>query len=303
VKKLALCLFLMNGCSITCADPVQIGTLQDATITEASGLAVSFGQSGRLWALNDSGSPPILFAFAYDGTEHGSVLLTDARNIDWEDLAAFESGGQPRLLIADIGDNLGIRDHVTLYIVDEPGLPAQTVTPSGRIDFRYPDGPRDAEAMAVDTSTQLAYVLSKRTIPAELYAIPLAPGTGVENELVTATFLGTVATVPQPTAADLDRAFAEKNWFWQPTAMDFAADGKSAVILTYQAAYLYRRQDNEPWLTTLQRPPLVAELGSIKGAEAAVLDGRDLIITVEARNAPLYRIEYRELLRNAPDGR
>ncbi len=295
MRKFALYLFILIGSGTANSGPEQTGTLQNATITEASGLAFSMKRGGRLWALNDSGSPPILFAFAYDGAEHGSLLLEDAGNFDWEDLASFESGGTARLLIADVGDNLAIRDHVTLYLIEEPELPTPPVTPSRRIDFRYPDGPRDAEAMAVDASKNLAYVLSKRTIPAELYAVPLGPSQNEGNEVITATFLGTVASIPQPTGEDLDNAVATMNWYWQPTAMDFAADGKSAVILTYRAAYFYRRQENEPWLSALQRSPIVIELGAIKAAEAAALNNRDLFITVEARNAPLYRIQVREL--------
>jgi len=298
VRKLTLGLLILVAGGTANGGPVETGTLQDATIIEASGLAFSMQQDGRLWALNDSGSAPVLFAFAYDGTEHGSVLLDNVRNVDWEDLASFESGGVAKMVVADIGDNLAIRDHVTLYVVEEPELPAAAATPSRQIDFRYPGGPRDSEALAVDASKQVAYVLSKRTIPAELYAVPLTAHVDTDKQTITATFLGTVASIPQPTAEDLDQAIATMNWYWQPTAMDFAADGKSAVILTYEAAYLYRRQENEPWLSALQRSPSVIELGAIKAAEAVALNGHDLFITVEARNAPLYRIHVRELLKN-----
>lgn len=297
--RVLLCLLCLSACATApednAPDPaiVQVGQLQNSEIYEASGLAHSLRQEGRLWTLNDSGSSAILYALAEDGSDHGSVVLRGARNKDWEDLASFNFNGRPWLLIADVGDNvdnLANRENVSLYIVEEPDPTKGEVTPSRQIDFKYPDGPKDAEAVAVDESSHVAYVLSKRTIPARLYSIPLTADRVGSETVATAKYLGDVDSLPQPTEEDLDQALARKSWHWQPTAMDFSPDGKAAVILTYRAVYLYQRQGDENWIDALQRSPVSFTLGNIKEAEAVSLGDGEVFVTVEATGAPIYRI-------------
>ena len=269
---------------------IETGVLANSALTEASGLAHSNKQDDLIWAINDGGSPATLYAIGHDGSDLGEVGMSDLQNIDWEDLASFEYGGKPMLLIADVGDNFGTRNHVTLFIVDEPDPGQQAGALSWKIPLRFPDGPRDVEAVAVDPMEGLVYLLAKRTIPAELYTVPLHPADNDETAVVTAKYLGTVASLPQPTERDRKRALLEMNWHWQPTAMEFSRDGNVAVILTYRAAYSYSRQDNETWLDALQRTPQVFTLGSVKEAEAVTLVGNSIFVTVEAKRAPLYRI-------------
>ena len=293
---MSLCLIFLSACATSSNEPslgvaTQTGRMENTDIREASGLALSRRQDGLLWTINDGGSGPVLYALSIDGTERGTVQLANARNVDWEDMASFELDGTAWLLVADVGDNLGKREQVTLYIVAEPDLSTQDAVSSRQISFRYPDGPRDVEAVAVDANEQRVYLLSKRSIPARLYSLPLATADSARSEIVTATYLGTVASIPQPTQDDLDRALTAQNWHWQPTAMDFSADGSMAVILTYPAAYLYDRQNGESWLDALQRSPVRLALGSIKEAEAAVLGQESIFVTVEAKHAPIYRIQ------------
>lgn len=302
MQGITLCLMTLSACA---ADEnrttalhdgvaVETGRMQNAVIHEASGLAVSRRKNGRLWTMNDGGSGAVLYALSDDGTEHGSVHLTNARNVDWEDLASFELDGTPWLLVADVGDNLANRDHVSIYIVEEPDLSRPNAQSSRQIDFRYPDGPRDVEAVAVDASKRRIYLLSKRTVPARLYSVPLVTTAGNNEGVVNASYLGIVASIPQPTQEDLDRALVEENWHWQPTAMDFSADGKTAIILTYPAVFLYKRRHDESWLQALQRTPARFELGGIREAEAAVLSLNSIFLTVEATRAPIYRIRIPE---------
>jgi len=266
---------------------VQTGTLQDAGISEASGLARSNLSADLLWVINDGGSKPVLHAIATDGSTRGSVRVENAVNVDWEDLASFEAEGKSWLLVADIGDNAGTRKHVSLYLIEEPAQPLGGPVPARRITFTYPDGPRDAEAVAVDVERQQVLVLSKRTIPAELYAVPLH---AMEGETTMAVRLGEVASIPQPGWQDLDRAQADNDWHWQPTGMDISADGMSAVILTYRAIYLFRRSAGKSWIVALQAPPAGRSLGEIRAAEAVSFDvsGQGIFVTVERRHAPLY---------------
>jgi len=269
---------------------IRAGRIQSSAVREASGLARSGIRAELLWVLNDSGSPAVLHAIGLDGSDLGRVRLPQIDNIDWEDLAAFSGHGRSWLLIADIGDNLALRSNVTLYVVEEPAPGAQQAKVAWQVSLRYPDGPRDAEAVAVDAKQGRAYILTKRTLPAELYAVPLWPDEHRDDALITADFLGPVASIPQPTREDLGRSLRDQDWYWQPTAMDFSTHTDRAVILTYRAAYLYHRRKNQSWLKALQQKPQVFSLGDIKEAEAVSLGENALFVTVEALHAPLYRI-------------
>lgn len=264
----------------------EIGNIASDSVREASGLAASAWTRERLWVVNDGGWPAALHAIGRDGADLGTTLVTNIENVDWEDLDSFELNGARYLLIADIGDNNAARDNVALHFVPEPGPAGATTTTATRtIRFRYPDGPRDAESIAVDRSEGAAYVLSKRTIPAELYRVPLTASPSAEP--VVAEFLGTVASLPQPSREEVDEAPARNDWGWQPTAMDFSADGKSAVLLTYRAVYTYSRANGESWHDALQSRPKAQSLGLYFGAESVALRDSTILVTFEALNPPL----------------
>lgn len=265
-----------------------VGQLENRTLNEASGLASSVRTAGVLWAINDDG-PATIYALDHAGRDLGRVNVASARNRDWEDIAAFTYEGKPHLLIADIGDNLGKRDVVTLYVVAEPASDDAEAEIAWRVDFRYPDGARDAESVAVDSTSELIYILSKRDIPAVLYELPLRPdGEGG----VIATRLGIVDSLPQPSVQDIADA-ASNFWYWQPTAMDFSPDDDVAVILTYRGAYRYSRYDDRSWFETLGATPQVTRLDGHLGAEAiALLPGEyAAFVTIEATHAPLLYLD------------
>lgn len=270
--------------------PIEVtGHLQHKSLIEASGLAHSHKQKDILWVINDDG-PPILYAVATNGAKRGKVRLAEAKNRDWEDLAAFTLDGIPYLLVADIGDNESERKNVTLYVVNEPDVDEHKAKIAWQIDFGYPDGPKDAEAIAVDAAKQRILVLTKRDIPAGLYELPLIPDT---DKTLTATYLGAVDSLPQPSRRDLSLASSKKDSYWQPTAMDIAADGGSALILTYRGVYYYSRNDDEAWLEALRRRPLGLRLGKYRDAESIAFGSASdsAFVTVEKKHAPLLRVD------------
>ena len=213
-------------------------------------------------------------------------------NTDWEDLASFERDGKAWLLVGDIGDNEARRRHYTLYLVEEPADPVgQKVKPLRSIRYTYPDGAMDAEALAVDVDSDSVFVLVKRTVPARLYRVALSASSETTQ---VAELLADIASLPQPTQADLDNALANQSWHWQPTAMDFASDGLTAVILTYRGAYLFARGTEESWPDALQKLPSRLDLGAIALAEAAAFGYNDnLYITVEGKRPALYQADRR----------
>jgi len=180
--------------------------------------------------------------------------------------------------------------------VTEPGadqLQSGTTTVQRQISFMYPDGPRDAESIAFDAVNEEILILTKRDIPAVMYSIPLHP---TSDGLLVATRIGEIDSIPQPTAYDLERALPDKNWHWQPNAINFSIAGDAAVILTYKAVYYFSKRDQQDWFETLQSVPLRFDLGEYREAESVVFDhaGEQIYVTTEKRNAPLLRLQLQQ---------
>ena len=71
-------------------------------INETSGLA---SDGAHIWTINDSGNLNRLYRFSPDGNALGSILISNATNVDWESLGHDENF----LYIADTGNNLNMR--------------------------------------------------------------------------------------------------------------------------------------------------------------------------------------------------
>jgi len=265
-----------------------VGTLENNEIDEASGIARSQHDPNVLWVINDDG-PAVLHAIDATGGMLGRVKLSDTSNRDWEDLASFTLDGVPYLLLADIGDNEAKRKDVRFYVIEEPDPSKKKVDYAWRVDFSFPGGPRDAEAIAIDVENERVLILSKREIPPRLYAVPLRPDS---KKRQTAKRLGAVGSLPRPSRRDVEFAPKIDVWHWQPTSMDISDDGLRAAVLTYGGVYLYERLPNQSWLEALHRAPLVVSRSGNRQAEAIAFDmsGGALYITLEQRNAPLFRL-------------
>ena len=266
------------------------GTLQSPAIVEASGLAHSRRRQNLLWVINDGGEEPLLHAVTPDGEALGAVRVAGAENRDWEDLAAFSYEGSSWLLVGDIGDNGGIRDHLTLYVVPEPEPADGEAAPAWTVRYTYPDGPHDAEAVAVDGEAGHIYVLTKRTEPAELHTLPLRPAASA-GVLISTLVTGLDSLPAREEAAGLLAAAVP--YHWQPTGMDMAADGSAVAVLTYADVYYDPRRQAETWADALAREPLPLGMPLVPIAEAVAFDerGRSLFITAEGRHAPLLRFD------------
>jgi hypothetical protein len=297
--------FTIDAARLSTADyrPVtRIASLASTALDELSGLAASRRRDDLLWAINDSGDGPFLYAIGTDGSDRGMVTVEGARNIDWEDLAAFELDGEPYLLIADVGDNLAWRPAITLYIVPEPRLAdarfaqdARTV-PKWVLRARYPDGPHDCEAVAVDAAQKLILLLSKRAVPPVLYALDLAPrhdDPRAFDHLPVARRLTAVGGIPAPTRRDIEQSPKYGPASSRPTAMDISPDSRHAIVLTYKEAYRFDRDAGESWAKVFERIPVRVRVPKMRAMEAIAFarDGRSLYVSSEQRPTPLFRLE------------
>lgn len=162
------------------------------------------------------------------------------------------------------------------------------VRPAWTQRFRWPDGPRDVEAVAVDVAAREVLLISKRRVPAELLSLPLGASEGTQ----TAQWLGVLAGIEQPTPAELAGNPRFGRYRAQITGADISADGRFLAVLNYRRAYLYARAPSEPWREAVSRAPQPVSFGWLAQAEAIAFDPetKHLWITSERVPAPLIRL-------------
>lgn len=264
------------------------GMLLDPQLSEISGLAASARHRDVLWLHNDGGNGR-LFAVSTGGRRLATFRIDGVTRTDWEDMAAFELDGRRYLLVADTGDNGGLRHTLQLHVIEEPAeLQNARLTPAWSIVFRWPDGPRDCEAVAVDAARGQILLVSKKRSPAELFALPLRPR---RSGVLTATAVGTLAGMPEPDAEHL-RQSPRARLDSHVTAAAVSPDGGTLAVMTYRYLLRYPRQPRERWVSAVSRTPQVSLLPWLPQAEALDFsaDGESLYATGEFIPAPLYRI-------------
>jgi hypothetical protein len=285
---------LLCALAAACAAPPPFaqlsGLILDAKLAEVSGLAASHRHEDVLWVANDGGNGARLYAISRRGAKVATYRVAGAENTDWEDLASFRLDGRDWLLVADTGDNGGLRRTLQLHVFAEPARIADGVLrPAWTIVFRWPDGEaRDCEAVAVDAARGEVLLVSKKRQPPELFSLPLrAPPRG--SGTLVARALGKVAGVPE---GDTDEVAANPELARirsQVTAADIAPDRHAFALMTYRDVLLYRRRGREDWAAALSRSPEVHALPLLPQAEALAwsADGRGLYATGEFSPAPL----------------
>lgn len=246
------------------------GRVASGAAKELSGLVRSRSRRGLLWAHNDSGDSPRLLAVRSSGATVAEVALTGAENVDWEDIAV---GPGTALLVGDIGDNLAQRPSVFVYRVPEPRS-SGTVAVAARYELRYPDGPRDAEALLFDRASGSIVIVSKSYGGEAGVYVARRPSSG---QVTTLRHTGTISLGPVEPV----------------TAGDISADGRTIALRTYDRAYVWRRRAGESVTAALRRRPCRADaelLGEGQGeALALAADGRAFDTVPEGSRPALRR--------------
>jgi hypothetical protein len=253
------------------------GHVDAPAATELSGLVLSRTQPGVLWTENDGGNPNHVFAVGADGALRSDVTVTGATNFDWEDIALGRlPGGGAALLVADIGDNLAQRESISVYRVPEPrvaGGPAIATSPAQRLELRYPDGPRDAEALLVDPSSGALIVVEKSYVGRAGVYVADHPSPG--------------APVTMRRRARLDLGVGDA-----VTGGDVSADGSTIALRTYDGVFIWKRRDGETVAAALRRRPCGARTslpGEGQGEALALSRGGGAFYTVPEGKRPAIR--------------
>lgn len=113
--------------------PHALGSISSA-LSESSGIAVT--APNKIWSVNDSGNPNKIFCIDTNGVVNRSITISNAENIDWEDMALDASGN---LFICDAGNNNNERHNLKILKLPNPDLIASESIEAEIIDFVFED--------------------------------------------------------------------------------------------------------------------------------------------------------------------
>jgi hypothetical protein len=241
--KITISLFILPSIIILAQDIgyKEIGMIRSDLLNEISGIVQGRLNPDVFWVHNDSGDKSYIYAIDRSGYLLGKYRLENARNRDWEDIAAGPGPvkGINYLYIGEIGDNEAEYSIKTVYRVPEPLVPASgtmidtILTDCTPISFTYPDGPRDAECLLVDPENADIYVLSKRDAQTHIYHAPYPQPIDTVFQI---QLLGTIGVSGL-------------------TAGDISADGRYIILKNYTEVFVWQRAAGASLFEAITRPP------------------------------------------------
>lgn len=252
----------------------KVGTIESASITEASGIAASRKNPNVLWVHNDDG-PACVYAMTAGGKHLGRYILDGARMRDWEDIA-IGPGQDPNvdyIYVGAIGDNVSKYKSIRVYRVPEPAVdanqPPAFVKIGGveTIELVYPGGPQNAETLMIDPLTKDLYIVSKEE-PSRVYR----------------------AAWPQSTASETTLEYVAKLPWGKATGGDISPDGRMIIVRGYFAASLWLRPENGPLWQCFEKNECKVPLIFEQQGEAICFDpnGSGYYTTSEHVHQPIY---------------
>jgi hypothetical protein len=283
---------------------IRIETQARKELIENSGTTLSPAQAGVLFAINDSGNDPLLFALDTTGAERGVWRIAGARNSDWEAVSVGPCGARAKdtadsastrtapdgcVYIGDVGDNAATYRTRIIYRVPEP-----TAQQSGfvgdlradRLRFRYADHPHDVEAMYVAPNGD-TYLITKRRL--------VARGNRVRPALVfrlaAAAWGRDTAVAELVDSLPIVPGSAPNR---QITDASLSPDGRWLLVRTYTQVYVFATDSATARVRGAIPPAVcnVASLGRSQG-EGITWFGRSgkLLLTSEGQRSPMFAID------------
>lgn len=194
--------------------PEVIGKLP-VSIQESSGLWVENHNS--FWTHNDSGGSPVLYNLDSTGKILQIKRITNATNLDWEDLTSDDEGN---LYIGDFGNNKQNRKMFQIYKIPNPRNFEQERIQANVIEFSLPDqtlfppnsANKNFDIEAMISFNDYLYLFSKNnTIPyngySKMYKLSNKPGKYIA-QLVDSVYLGESYFESSVTGAALSKDYS-----------------------------------------------------------------------------------------------
>jgi len=200
---------------------------EDFDVAEASGVQRSLSLPGVYYVHNDSGDSATLYVTDASGQSLGKLQLAGVQAIDWEAIAGARLGGQPHIVVADIGNNDRNRGDLNLQVFAEPDFNSLPVdfnlsVESTEIGVSYADGlSYDAEAVFIDGDNDTVVVVTKDgsdTATQSIWKGSLA--SGLSDGVMVLEYRGLVAV---PAGAFVNAV----------TDIDIHPDGRQLALLVY----------------------------------------------------------------------
>lgn len=200
---------------ITTLDIEAMGRLT-ADLVETSGIVV-YGPN-RIWSHNDKGNTNQLFLIDTTGAIIRTITVTNAQNIDWEDLAVDTQG---RIYINNAGNNKNNRTDLSIYRIPNPNLITGNTVQAEIIRFAYEDQTKfpppnlnkNYDVEAIIWRNDSIHLFSKdRSTPytgfTKSYIIPATPG-NYTAMLLDSFFIESINYSAPVTAADINLVTGE----------------------------------------------------------------------------------------------
>ncbi|WP_298506643.1 T9SS type A sorting domain-containing protein [uncultured Maribacter sp.] len=158
--------------------PNELGGIPNS-VSETSGLLF---YNNKIITHNDSGNLPQLYEIdTLSIAVTRTVNISNATNVDWEDIAQDDS----YMYIGDIGNNIGVRKDLVVYRISKEDYNAMDTVVADRITFKYEDqlnfvdsgnSDWDAEAMFVFENQLIILTKQWKSEGTVAYVIPSTPG-------------------------------------------------------------------------------------------------------------------------------
>jgi hypothetical protein len=286
------------------ADADTTGTLANLELVETSGLVASRNHADLLWAHNDGGDRPGVFAVGADGGDLGLHRLAGVDAVDVEDIAIMGSGADSALLLGDIGDNGQNRETISVFRFPEPDpVDVEAVADVEIFTFRYPDRPHNAETLLVDESTNRIVIVTKeqdeaaggragvgRTQSSLVFEGDLAGHGSGPVDLVEVGTLDTVALESRMGVRATAHPTSVLGFGGVPTGGDVSPDGSLIALRTYATVWVWTRRGDQSVAEALQGDPCEVVSAVETQGESIAFDGDALVTVSEGAAAPLHRL-------------
>jgi len=278
-------------------------------LTENSGTTLSPTQPGVLFAINDSGNDPLLFALDTTGAERGVWRIAGARNSDWEAVSVGPCGARPTrtadtadttasartepdgcVYIGDVGDNSAAHSTRVIYQVREPMAQQPgfvgDLRPEAALRFRYPDHPHDVEAMYVAPNGDVFLITKRRLVSPRNRLRP-----ALVFRLAAAEWGGDTAVAELVDSLPIVPGSAPNR---QITDASLSPGGRWLLVRTYTQVYVFAT-DSATGRVRGAIPPAVCNIASLgrSQGEGITWFGRSgkLLLTNEGRRSPMFAID------------
>lgn len=198
-------------------------------LKEVSGITY-FPETNLIYTLEDSGNKNAIYAINSEGKLTKTITVTNATNVDWEDITKDKSGN---VYIGDFGNNDNERKDLCIYKVNKDQLNKDMAVAEYKVSFSYPEQtefPPKKKAMFFDVEGffehgNFFYLFTKNRSKdfdgtAYIYKILNAPGTQK------ATKIGEFKTCNNYNHCVL-------------TGATISPDGKKVVVLSHDKIVLF----------------------------------------------------------------